>query len=78
MYFLKVINSLPGKLSKYKVFFFSVQGAYKKNCLYKRNKLLFSSAFKALRTKKPFVQKEHALIFFSVQGTYEKKPFVQK
>ena len=56
MYFLKVINSLPEVVKIQHFFFFSIQGAYEKNRLYKSKVHLFSSAFNALM-KKPSVQK---------------------
>ena len=73
MYFLKVINSLPGKLSKYNRFFSSAFKALtKKTVCTKGTSFYFLQRSRCLGQKKPFVQKEHALIFFSIQGTYEK------
>ena len=78
MYFLKVINSLPEKLSKYNMFiFFSIQGAYEKNHLYKSKVHLFSSAFKVL-TKKKRLYKSKVHLFSSVFKALTKKLMYQK
>ena len=78
MYFLKVINSLPEKLSKYNTFiFFSIQGAYEKNPLYKSKVRLFSSAFNAL-TKKTICTKVKYIYFLQHLRHLQKKTICTK